>query len=355
VYDSAAVTRRRQLHLRVRRRLAVRHVVVVQPARRLRLDAGLRYDVTGYAYRTNLPATQAGRWRVPGDTSLTYTRLSPKAGVTYEASPSVALFASWRSGFRAPSQGQLFQQGSAANTVGLAPVTAASWEGGARGQLGRRVLYQLSAYDMTLRDDILTYTRPDGLREARNAGRTRHRGVETSVSAMLVPALKLDASYSVSDQRYTTYAPQAARAAAPAHNGQPARAATPEVSFAGLRIEQAPATLANALLTWSPRLLRGGRVAAEWSHTGRYVAGYRFDARGLPADAVMYGGHQVWSLHANAQLLPHVELFGRVTNLTDRRYAELASFTANDRVQPDALTPGAPRTVHAGLRWGWSK
>jgi outer membrane receptor protein involved in Fe transport len=343
VYDSARATRRLYDYDVTYRQASPYAQVELSPARRLRVDAGLRYDVAGYRYATNLAPTQEGRWRVPGDTSLTYTRLSPKAGITYEASSSLALFGSWRSGFRAPSQSQLFQQGAAASTVSLAPVTVASWEGGARGQLGRRVLYQLSAYDMTISNDILTYTRPDGLREARNAGRTRHRGVETSVSAMLVPALKLDVAYAVSDQRYVSYAPQAAR------NG------APEVSFAGRRIEQAPSQLANALLTWSPRLLKGGRVAAEWSHTGRYVAGYRFDAQGQPTDPMWYGGHQTWNLHANAQLLPQVELFGRVMNLTDRNFAELASFNANDRVQPEQLTPGAPRTVYAGVRWGWAR
>ena len=45
-----------------------------------------------------------------------------------------------------------------------------------------------------------------------------------------------------------------------------------------------------------------------------------------------------------------MELFGRVMNLTNRNYAETATYTANDRVQPESYSPGNPRTVYAGVR-----
>src|SRR5690348_17705034 len=93
---------------------------------------------------------------------------------------STSLYASYRHGFRAPSQGQLFQQSSATNTVDLAPVKVDSYELGLRGQVGARVSYQLSGYDMTIRDDILTFVTAINTREASNAGRTRHRGIEAS-------------------------------------------------------------------------------------------------------------------------------------------------------------------------------
>ena len=65
---------------------------------------------------------------------------------------------------------------------------------------------------------------------------------------------------------------------------------------------------------------------------------------------VFYGGHALWTLHANSQVTPRLELFGRVTNLTNRTYAEVASFTFNDRVQPSTYTPGNPGMVYAGVR-----
>ena len=344
VFDSARVTRAVYDYDVTYRQASPYAQLEIAPLPKLKLDLGARWDMAGYVYRTNLAPTQTGRWRVPGDTTLTYARLNPKLGATYELSEAVALFGSWRQGFRAPGQGQLFQQGTAVSTTNLAPVTVASSELGVRGQLGRRVLYQLSGYDMLLSNDILTYTRPDGLREARNAGRTRHRGVETSVAAMLLPTLKLDVAYSVSDQRYVTYTPQAAR---PAAGTQPALG---EASFAGRRIEQSPTQLGNALLTWSPAMLRGGRVAAEYTQTGRYVMGYAVNALNQPTSPEYYAGYSLWNLHLNAQVTRRAELFARVMNLTDRNYAEVASFNANDRVLPYTYTVGNPRTVFAGLR-----
>jgi hypothetical protein len=42
-----------------------------------------------------------------------------------------------------------------------------------------------------------------------------------------------------------------------------------------------------------------------------------------------------------------LQLVGRVINLTDKRYAEQATFTAAEREQ---LNPGAPRMIYLGLQ-----
>lgn len=307
------------------------------PLTKLRVDIGLRGDLSGYDYRTKLAPLATGQFRRPEDTEVRYARVSPKLGAVYEFTPRFAWYGSYRQGFRAPSQGQLFQQNSAANTVDLKPVTVQSLETGLRGQLGARFAYQASVYDMTISNDILTFVTSSNTREATNAGETRAKGVELGITAMLTSRLRLDASYSNATQRYVRWIPQAAR---PASGPTPA---VPEVNYSGNRMEQAPVDLGNVLLTWSPAALKGGRLAAEWSHTGRYAMD--------PGNQRTYGGHQVAHLHANAFLLPSVEFFARVTNLTDRAYAELASF---DAFQGVLYTPGAPRMVFAGIRYGWS-
>lgn len=312
--------------------------VEASPVAKLRVDAGLRGDFTGYDYETRLAPLETGAFRRPASTSVSYAHLSPKVGAVYEFTPDLALYGSYRHGFRAPSQGQLFQQNSAANTVDLEPVTVDSWEAGLRGRLGARLGFQLAAYDMRIGNDILTFVTEQNTREASNAGRTRHRGVELGVMAVLLPTLRMDASYAAASQRYVTWVPQAAR---PATGTTPA---VPEVSYSGNLVEQAPRDLANVLLTWTPGFLRGGRLAAEWSHTGRYAMD--------PANVATYGGHGIVHLHGNVLLRPDVELFARVTNLGDRRFAELASYDAFQRQQ---YTPGAPRTVFAGMRWGWTQ
>jgi outer membrane receptor protein involved in Fe transport len=313
----------------------------LSPIARLRLDAGLRYDNAGYVYETNLPPTDSAErfHKRPPNTTVSYSHLSPKLGLTLDVVPGLSTFASYRHGFRAPSQGQLFQQNSAANTVDLEPVRVDSYEAGVRGQAGQRFLYQLSAYDMTIRDDIVTFVMPDNRRVATNAGETRHRGVEAGIGAALTPHLRLDASYAVSSQRYVSWEPQAAR---PATGTQPA---VPAVSYSGKRIEQAPRELGNVLLTYSPRVLGGGRVAAEWSKTGRYAMD--------PQNVRSYGGYEVVNLHANYIVARKIELFARAVNLFDRNYAELASYTPTERNPAERVqfNPGAPRSMYAGVRY----
>jgi outer membrane cobalamin receptor len=296
----------------------------------LRIDAGLRADFSGYSYDTRLAALDTGAHRRPASTTRSYAHLSPKVGATMALDSAMSLFASYRNGFRAPSQGQLFQQNSAANTVDLAPVTVDAFELGLRGRVGARATYQVSAYDMRVHDDIITYVTAQNTREATNAGSTRHRGVEVGASAALTSALRLDASYSVSRQTYVEWTPQAATAT------------TPAVSYSGNLIEDAPSDLASMLLSYQAPALRGGRVALEWSHTG----GYATD----PANTHRYGGYELLALHLSGQIAPRTELFGRVSNLTNRAYAELVTY---DAFQQDQLTPGAPRMVYVGLKTNW--
>jgi outer membrane cobalamin receptor len=209
-------------------------------------------------------------------------------------------------------------------------------ESGVRGQYGSRLVYQLAAYDMFLHDDIISFQAADGQSIATNAGETRHRGVEGSVGAALSAGLRLDVAWSVSRQKYVSWVPQAATPATAT------KAAQPAVSFGGNLIEQAPSDLGNVLLTWTPRLLRGGRLAAEYSHAGRYAMD--------PQNTHFYGGHDLFTLHGNVNVRQNAELFARVVNVSNANYAEVATYNT---FQKEQYNPGTPRSVYAGLRYNW--
>jgi outer membrane cobalamin receptor len=83
-------------------------------------------------------------------------------------------------------------------------------------------------------------------------------------------------------------------------------------------------------------------VALEWSHTG----GYATD----PGNTHRYGGYELLALHLSGHITSRTELFGRVSNLTNRAYAELVTY---DAFQKDQLTPGAPRMVYLGVKTNW--
>ena len=298
----------------------------LSPLSRLRLELGLRSDFSGYDYENRLTPLDTGMHRRPASTTISYSRLSPKAGMTVQLAREANVFASVRHGFRAPSQGQLFQQNSAASSVGLRPVQVVSYEAGLRGQVSQRLVYQVAAYDMRLTNDIITFITSSNQRIATNAGETRHRGIEASVGAALHSLVRMDASYAIARHTYERWAPSSS------------------VVFSGNRIEQAPRSLGSLLVSFSPPQLNGGRLAAEWTHTGRYAMD--------PANTHEYGGHTIVSLHGNYMIRPEIELFARALNLQDRAYAELAAFDPFRRVQ---LTPGAPRTFYAGVQYRWSR
>jgi outer membrane receptor protein involved in Fe transport len=94
------------------------------PLAALRITAGLRYDRINYDYENNLTTLQAGNRRRPASTEVDFSNLSPKLGATLQLSQTDSVFASYAEGFRAPSEGQLFQQGSNVNSVDLKPIKA---------------------------------------------------------------------------------------------------------------------------------------------------------------------------------------------------------------------------------------
>jgi outer membrane receptor protein involved in Fe transport len=294
----------------------------LSPVAPLRLDLGLRLDQTGYAYTNHLGELQTGRWRRPADTTVSYRHVSPKVGATYAVGAGLNLFVSWRHGFRVPSQGQLFRQGSALNTVGLQPVKANDYEGGVRGRLANRVDYDVTVYSLIKSDDILSYTLPDGSIEATNAGRTSHRGVEVTVGVRLVEPLRMDVAYSYARHRYDDWHPRF------------------DVDLSGKEMQNAPRELGNITLAWAPARLQGAQASLEWSRLGSYWMDQD--------DTHRYPGHNLFNVRASTPAWHGLAVSARLMNLTDRRYAELASYTT---ARGEEYAPGMPRRLYVTMQY----
>jgi outer membrane receptor protein involved in Fe transport len=302
------------------------------PVSGLRVDLGVRYDASSYDYTTNLDPIQTGQHRRPENTTVSYSRLSPKAGMVLAVADDASLFASYREGFRTPAQTDAFRQNSAVNTVGLKPVKVRSAEFGVRGNLSGRMVYSLSLYHMSARDDILNFTTPTNTRETLNAGETSHRGAEIALGAALSGELRVDLAYSRAQHEYVHWVPR--------ESNDPAQ----RIDYSGNTMEQAPRDLGNLLITWTPQLLKGGRAAVEWSALGKYYLD--------PANVRSTSGYSLVNAHFNYNVLHNVELFARVINVLDRKYAELASF---DAFQGEQITAASPRSLFLGMRYGWQK
>jgi outer membrane receptor protein involved in Fe transport len=311
------------------------------PTGRLRLTAGARYDRLDFDMRNHLPAgtVQAsvlGATRFYGqlpENDRSFSRLSPKLGATYALTPHAHLYASYNFGFRAPSESQLYRAGNDANATnalakarlvsGLKPIKANQVEVGIRGDLAEWS-YNLVVYDLVKRDDLVS--RRDlatNVSVSVNAGKTEHRGVEAGIGGPLGLGLRFDTALSCSQQRYIDWV-------------------TATANFNGKDIESAPNVLANTRLSWRP--VAAAMLQLEWVRIGAYW----LEASNSPAFG-KYPGHDLLNVRANYAATKTIDLFARVMNATDKRFADSASVSSNTPV----FSPGLPRAFYSGVEVKW--
>jgi outer membrane receptor protein involved in Fe transport len=289
-------------------------------AQRLRLTAGLRFDAMAYDYDNHLGVETMGRFRRPASTKVDYTHASPKLGATLDMGRGVNAFASYTHGFRAPSEGQLFRQGRAENTIDLEPVKADNLEAGLRAAFRNALSFEVSLYELRKTDDILNLTNADGSTQTANAGETLHRGIELAMGLELPAQLRLDAAWAFTRHTYEEWRP------------------TGLLNYSGRTMETAPAQIGNVALTWRPAFLQGASGSVEWRRIGHYW----MDAE----NTHRYPGHDLLALRVALPINQNAVVFGRVTNLTNERYAESASYTI---ARGEEFAPGMPRALYLGI------
>jgi outer membrane receptor protein involved in Fe transport len=305
------------------------------PLERLRVATGLRYDRMRYDYDNQLTddalAFGTAFYGHVADTSVDFSHLSPKLGVSYALDARNSVYASYNHGFRAPSESQLFRptratsalvaQANAESALGLRPITADQFEIGSRGRAAG-IDYSLAVYTLRKHDDIVSYRDPaTNVTQSMNAGETLHRGIETGLGIPLGDRFRVDAALSYARHTYEEWI------------------VSPTTDYSGNEMESAPSWIGNTRLTWLAA--PGKRVQLEWVGLGAYWMDQ--------TDTTRYDGHSLFNLRANWSITSRLALFGSLHNLTDVRYAESASISSNTPV----YAPGLPRTLYGGVEYRW--
>jgi len=305
------------------------------PIDKLRITAGLRYDSIKYDYDNNMssgsfiyrPSSMRFPMRInrPENDTVRFSHWSPKIGAAYEFNNNINGFISYRNAFRAPSEGQLFRPGSNQASLDLDPVKADSYEIGVRGKLGSQLNYEASYYYMKKKDDLVTYEDAvTGDRYTSNAGETLHKGIELGADYQFNSDWSLGASYTHTKQTYEKWQ----------EKGN---------DYSGNELPSAPKNFANTTLNYHPAILNAGRVELEWSHIGSYWMDND--------NTEKYDGHDLLNLRINHFIdmnnKKQLEVYARIMNLTDKRYATAASFSRGEAT----YAPGMERTVYAGLNY----
>jgi len=307
-----------------------------QASIRLSLIGGLRYDYFSVDYQDRLPASVAQQQvgfggfthLRPVSQDLSWDHWSPKLGVVYALNPAHSTYANYHHSFRVPSVGELFRSGASTNTTELEPVKTDSVEVGTRGQWLGWINYDFALYHMTVKDDIVSYIDTvSNDRKVTNAGKTRHQGVELGLNGDLSAQWHVRTAWTVTRQHYVEYT---------AIFGFPAT----QINYAGKTVGKAPKTLGTLAIVFSPARLPGARLEAEWEHLGRYYTD--------ETNTQSYDGHDLLNLRAHFNLTRTLELYGRIMNVTDRRYS---TYTSNQVGDPDIeYRPGLPRSYFVGIK-----
>ncbi len=201
---------------------------------RVSATAGLRYDHIAFSTE-NLIRPQDGR------SELVYQRFSPRAGLTYRMSDALALYTSYNEGFEAPILDQLrnspARDGEFVADRSVKPLDVHAFEVGARGQIGRAVTFEASAYrqrtnNLIVSQSFLRLPPLTGQFTAFvNAGKVDQNGVEFGATLRPVTGLNIAGSYTFSDFTYRDFVNGGQSLSGKTVPGVPAHNVFAEVSY----------------------------------------------------------------------------------------------------------------------------
>ena len=279
------------------------------------LTAGLRYDYNHYDYNNNLqggttdPSTVYYR---PEDKTDDFSHLSPKLALSYQPTKDMNLYLRYANGFNIPQASRLYSMKNVAGytSVTLDAETTNTYEIGMKKYFGTKSYAEIAFYHMDV-DDIIT--QDSTTKHYYNGNSGVHRGIETTAQVQMTDDWAARVAYSYSKHNYEN-----------------------DPTYGNNEMAIAPNSLANARLIYTPSYLTALRAMIEWQHVGSYWKTNDNDAK--------YSGYDIGNLKIDYAYNEDISVFGKVTNITDKRYAVSAS---------DDYTPGDPRQFYAGLEYRW--
>ncbi|HEY1772992.1 MAG TPA: TonB-dependent receptor [Gammaproteobacteria bacterium] len=357
----------------------------LSPNKLVHITGSLRYnrdDVTlgGYSVDTSLDDFGDGGFNsqlpIVGDHS--FERLNPALGVTLTPSSRVTLYGQYDEGSRAPTVIELGCSNPAvpcglpndfSSDPDLKQVVARTFEVGARGLWGTDTHWNADVFHTRNSDDIQFISSAASNAEGyfANVGDTLREGVDLGLSGQ-VDALRwrVNASW-----LRALYESQFIESDEDSNSSSDANGAI--VVQPGDHIPLTPERTARAALdyavtpTWRvgmEALYSGGSflhgdennadVAATFNGQGEFVEGSGY-----------IGGYTVLNASTDWQVNSHWDVFLRVDNLLNRRYATAGFLSDNvyrgDKVfrangvktNEDEVVPGEPRAAWVGLQYRW--
>lgn len=324
-----------------------------------------------YSITSRLHLTGSSRWNQASvsirdqsgtasalDGNHSYSKINNALGLNFNPLPNLTLYGSASQGMRVATPMELACADPAVpcklpiNFLAdpdLKPVLSTNLEAGLRGKQGDVLNWSAALFRTDLHDDIQFISSGGAVNAGyfKNVGQTRRLGFESALDVNLDP-WHWSGSYSYTRATYESAMTMHSQANSSA-DGAGDIQVTP-----GNRI---PAIPAHSLR------LRGEYETAAWRVGVSIVAVSSQYARGDDNNQDAHGklpGYAVAHLDAGIKLSKDTELFGRVSNLFDRRYEGFAVLGINNfgpagfnGSAEQFRSPAAPRGLFVGLRSSW--
>ena len=343
------------------------------------LTPDMHLTLAGRYNRTHVVTIDDGRANLGLPTTLDsdhrYNRFNPAAGLTVRVTPLMTVYGGVSQGNRAPSPIELGCSDPANPCVlpnalqsdpPLKQVVSRTVELGVRGTTGG-VRWNASAFSTHNRDDILFISNALAAGYFTNFGRTQRQGIELDAGGSFG---RIDWSVAYSHLRATYESPACivSRSNSTAETSPNCTGANEIEVRAGDTIPGMPrhSVKLNLGLRATDSLRFGAQLA---THSSIYVRGNENNLHA--ADGVNFSGtgqlpaFTVLNLTGEWRFAPGWELFGRINNVFDKRYATggllaVNAFDGTGTIQPPANwrneqfnTPAAPRSAWVGVRWNF--
>jgi len=295
-----------------------------------RLTAGARFEHTRYEYdNKTADGLYGSTFYRPSDDNDTFNNFSPKLGLVQSLTEDTSAFINLARGNRAPQTTDLYRmRKDTNNTLEADSETMDSIEIGVR-KVGAGIQYEATTFYMKKEDYFFRDSADNNVPN----GETKHYGIELSAFAPIGEQFDLGGSFTYARHQYDfdnlvmkpVFAGGGVDENSSISNGDD--------------MDTAPRHVANIRLGWNynPQ----SRTELEWVHVGSYYTD--------SGNQHSYDGHDLLNFRVNYSVSRALNVYGRVTNLTNEEYAERADFSA--KAGGDRYFVGEERALHVGASY----
>lgn len=290
-----------------------------------------------------------------------FSRFNPALGFNYNPSKALTAYAAYNEGMRAPTPVELACSNPSApctlpnaflSDPPLKAVVSRTWEAGARGEIARDTNWRAAFFHTKLDNDIAFISSTTSTGFFQNVGTTRRQGVELALGTKQ-GRLSFAANYSFIDATFQTpFIENSPNNSTADVNGQI------QVN-PGNRIPGVPrhSFKAHMEYAFTDKFFVGAGLQAFSSQFARGNEN-NLDSQGTVA------GYAVVNLNGRYEIIPGLDLFARINNLFDKKYANMGILGSNVFSGPNNFIPanafgtpelfvgpGAPIAGFFGIRY----